>query len=79
MTVFKVLSEVVSAKEFLCLVALSKFVDNVEMLISNVPVWRIRKLFSTVATNIRRSRMNCRGVKSRRHASKSGARPRMSP
>lgn len=60
MTVFQVLAKVVCSVELLRLIALSKLVDAVQMIGSDVPLRRVGKLFTAVATNIgnrRRGRM----------------------
>ena len=50
--VFQMLTEVIGAKELLCLVAFSKFVHVIEMFRPRFPVSRVRELFTTVTANI---------------------------
>ena len=52
MAVFEMLTEVVGAEEFLCLVALSELVHVVEMFCAKIPARRVGELFATIATNI---------------------------
>jgi hypothetical protein len=52
MTVFQVLAEVIRPVELLRLVALSKLVDVVQMLSSDVPLRWVWKFFTAIATNV---------------------------
>lgn len=76
MTVFEVLPEVVSSKEFLCLVTLAKLVDVVQVLGSHVPLRRVAKLFAAVATGVCTVRRG-RSMESRFDARQSSTGPRV--
>ncbi len=52
MAVFQVLTEVVSSVEFLRLIALSKLVDVVQVLSSDIPLRRVLKFLATISTDI---------------------------
>lgn len=52
MTVFQVLSEVISAEEFFRLVAFAEFVNVIQMLGPYIPLRRVGKLFATESTEI---------------------------
>lgn len=52
MTMFQVLAEVVGPVELLGLITLSKLVNVVQVLSSNVPLRRVLKLFATVAADV---------------------------
>jgi len=52
MTVFQVLAEVVSPVELLCLIALSKLVDVVQVLSSNVPLRWVLEFLTAVAADV---------------------------
>lgn len=56
MRVLQMLTKVISAEELLRLVALSKFVDVVEMFRADIPLRWVRKLFAAVATQVRTTR-----------------------
>lgn len=62
MTMFQVLAEVIRPVEFLRLVALSKLVDVIQMLSSDVPLRWVWKFVATIATNVSiggRGRVEC--------------------
>jgi len=52
MAMLEVLTEVVCSEEFLRLVALAEFVDVVQMLRADVPLWWIGELITAIATDI---------------------------
>ena len=54
MTVLKMLSKVIGAKEFLCLVAFAKFMDIGEVVYSSVPVrlWVVGELLAAEAAGV---------------------------
>ena len=52
MAVFEVLAEMVGSIEFLRLIALSKFVDLVEVGFADVPLGRIGKVLTAVAAGV---------------------------
>ena len=54
MAVLQMLSEVISAKELLCLIAFAELVRMVQMLCPSVPIGRVRKLLATESTNVGR-------------------------
>lgn len=56
MTMFQMLSKIICLKEFLDIIAFSKFVHIYEVLKSTVPIWlrKIRKFLSTISAGIMR-------------------------
>ena len=53
MTVLQMLAKVICTEELLGLVAFTEFVHMIQMFRPRIPICRIRKLFTTVSTNVR--------------------------
>ena len=51
-TMFQVLTEVIGSEKLLPLVTLPKLVYEAQVLGANIPLWRVRKFFTTVAADI---------------------------
>lgn len=49
-TVLEMLPEVIGSEELLGLVALPELVHGVEVIGSDIPLWRVREVFATVPT-----------------------------
>jgi hypothetical protein len=72
MAVLQMLTEVVGAEEFLGLIAFTKFVHNVQVFGTNIPIRRVGELFAAVTTGISRRPTCRRGMESGMRTRQSG-------